>query len=67
MRIHLAHMLVGSEAPAALAVTALLAAGTLAKLGYAWWAIAVVAVFCLIGSVIERLTAVRPTQLPASA
>jgi hypothetical protein len=48
-------------------VTAVLAAGTLAKLGYAWWAIAVVAVFCLIGSVIELLTAARPMQLPSSA
>jgi hypothetical protein len=60
-------MLVGSEAPAALAVTAVLAAGTLAKLGYAWWAIAVVAVFCLIGSVIELLTAAGPMQLPSCA
>jgi hypothetical protein len=60
-------MLVGSEAPAALAVTAVLTAGTLAKLGHGWWGIAVIAGFCLVGSVIEHLTAARPKQLPSSA
>jgi bacteriorhodopsin len=64
--MHLPQMLVRSELSAALTVTAVLAAGTLAKLGFAWWAIGVVAAFCLLG-VIERLTAARPTQLPSNA
>jgi hypothetical protein len=66
MRISWSHMLVRPELFAAGTVMAVLAAGALAKLGYAWCSIAVVAGFCLAGSVIEHLTSAR-TELPTGA
>jgi hypothetical protein len=60
-------MLVRPELSAPATVMAVLVAGVLAKLGHGWWGIAVVAGFCLVGSVIEHLTAARPMQLPSSA
>ena len=45
-----------AELSAAVTVAAVLIAGTLAKLGHAWWGFWMMAGLCLAGSVIERMT-----------
>jgi hypothetical protein len=67
MRIHWSHALVRSELVAAVTVMAVLVAGTLAKLGYGGWGIAVVAGFCLAGSVIEHMTSAVRSNASAVA
>ena len=42
------------ELLAALSVVAVLIAGALTKVGYAWWGIALISVLCILGFVIER-------------
>jgi hypothetical protein len=45
-----------TELSAAVTVAAVLIAGTLAKLGHAWWGFGVMSGLCLASSAIERLT-----------
>ena len=65
MWTHRSLRLLRTELSAAVTVTAVLIAGTLAKLGHAWWGIGVMAGLCVAGSVIERLTSSRAS--PSSA
>jgi hypothetical protein len=67
MRILWSHALMRSELLAAFTVMAVLVAGTLAKLGHAWWGLAVAAGICLAGSLIERLASAQSTQVPSRA
>ena len=59
MWTHGSRGLMRTELSAAVTVAAVLIAGTLAKLGHAWWGFGVMAGLCLAGSVIERLTSSR--------
>lgn len=66
MRMYCSRMLKRLQLSAALTVMAVLLAGVLAKLSHAWWGVVITAGLCLVGEVIERLTAARRT-LPSSA
>ena len=59
MWTHRSRGLLRTELSAAVTVAAVLIAGTLAKLGHAWWGFGVMAGLCLAGSVIERQASSR--------
>ena len=60
-------MLVRPEVLAAITVTAVLIAGALTKLGYAWSGMTVIAVLCLAGGIIEHVTSGQQRRAPSHA